>query len=318
VFKLLSTPIWILQQQVFLSAAAARAGCDALLGAGNAVPIAGGLPSVVVVHSLHFLSVPDQVGRLRSAYRRLMVWLSVRRSKRVIAVSDSLRRDMERWLPRHAWKIEVVHEAVEDRFFDSRIEPDPFRDVHDLGESVVLFASTLWPYKNAEIVIRAAAERGMGRNVVIVICGGDWGNERKRLAALAAELGVRDRVRFLGHVPQDQMPRTYAWSDVFVYPSLCETFGLPLLEAMAAGVPVVASDVTSIPEVCGGAAVLVDPADSRTVAEAISQILGDQALSADLRARGRARAESMTWAATARRTMSIAKLVVADGERGLD
>jgi glycosyltransferase involved in cell wall biosynthesis len=173
----------------------------------------------------------------------------------------------------------------------------------------VLFVSSLWPYKNCDGLLRAWAtgqEQLSGRQLAIV-GGGRKEKYAAGLRALAGQLGISDTVVFVGAVPLHETAIFYQAADVLVYPSFNETFGLPLLEAMACGCPVVTSDVSAMPEVAGGAALLCDPHDPASIARAIGEALGPR--SAQLREAGLRRASKFTWAATAAATLDVYRQV---------
>jgi glycosyltransferase involved in cell wall biosynthesis len=178
----------------------------------------------------------------------------------------------------------------------------------------VLFVSSLWPYKNCAGLLRgwaAGRERFEGRQLAIVGGGRDQAHMNE-LRALAIELGIASEVVFVGPVPLEETVRFYRAADAFVYPSLSETFGLPILEAMACGCPVVTSNVSAMPETAGGAAVLCDPTDPASIARAIEEAVGPRR--AWLVERGLARAAEFTWAATGAATLDVYR-EVADRRR---
>ncbi|KAF0207705.1 MAG: group 1 glycosyl [Actinobacteria bacterium] len=301
----------ILSQQLLLDRVAHRNGCDVLLGAGNSVPLGGTIPSVVVLHSLQWLFDPAQVGAVRSTYRRFAVEASCHRASRIIAVSQYLADVLVEWRPQFGEKVRTVLEGVDTGYGDSATSTyDPYDSVHAAGGSVILFASTLWPYKNLDVVLRALARLEGASDPRLYICGGDYRGESRRLRALSESLGVSNRVTFLGHVPQSQMPAMYSWADVFVYPSRCESFGLPILEAMSCGTPVVAANTSSIPEVSANAAMLFEPGDFETLAAQLQFILSNEKARTSLEVRGLKRAADLTWERTAADTLAVLREVL--------
>ena len=170
-----------------------------------------------------------------------------------------------------------------------------------MPEGTILFVSTLWPYKNAEVAIRALSPGcATGAERTLRWRDADSGL-RGEARELAYDEGVADAVLFLGHVPQARMRGVYARAAALVYPSLEECFGLPAIEAMAAGVPVVAADWSSLPEIVQDAGLLVPPTDAEAVARALDRVLTDESLRRTLIERGHARAAEFTWERTARR-----------------
>jgi len=237
----------------------------------------------------------------RRVFRRTLMPRSARRAEVVIAVSDYVKEQLERIVRLPPGKVVTVHLGAPDapRDGDGPAEPLPH-----VPSGSILFVSALWPYKNAEVVIRALArlrDRGVtGHDVVIAGAGPSSYEAELREVARAA--GVADAVHFLGHVPQARIGEVYEKAAVVVYPSLEEYFGLPALEAMAAGVPLVASNGSSIPEVVGDAGVLVSPTDADEVADAVARVLREPELRDRLVARGRERVQQFTWERTARAT----------------
>jgi glycosyltransferase involved in cell wall biosynthesis len=177
---------------------------------------------------------------------------------------------------------------------------------YDLPERFVLFVGTLEPRKNLMRLVQAYAglPASVRRHVSLVIAGGPgWLSETLRREV--AERGLADRVRFIGYVRDEDMAPLYSLATVFAYPSLYEGFGLPVLEAMACGVPVLTSNVSSLPEVAGGAAVLVAPTDVDAIADGLTQLLDDTALAAKLVARGLEWSTNFSWDRCARETLAV-------------
>ena len=212
-------------------------------------------------------------------------------------------------------KLKLIYEAVDHDLFRPGDADEARARVARYGvtKPFVLFVSSLWPYKNCDGLLRAwALARGElgGRQLAIVGAGRDE-KYLASLRSLAAELGIASDVIFVGGVPLEETVSFYRAADAFVYPSLNETFGLPILEAMACGCPVVTSDTSAMPETAGGAAVLSDPKDPASIAKAILEALGpgrDR-----LRDLGLRRAAQFTWGATAASTLDVYREVA---ERG--
>jgi glycosyltransferase involved in cell wall biosynthesis len=244
---------------------------------------------------------------------RLMTRLAVRSADRIIAVSGATRDDLRRVLRVPDDKVVVIHEAVAPEF---AVPPGPEAiDAvvrrYGIRRPYCLFVGNVEPRKNlARLVeafglLRARAGRpGLGPPPQLALVGTRGWLYNGILAAVEAQGGAPDIV-FTGYVPPDDLPALYAGAACFVFPSLYEGFGLPVLEAMAAGAPVVASRVGAIPEVAGDAALLVDTRRSGELAEAIETVLADAALRARLIDRGRARARRFTWEAVARETLDV-------------
>lgn len=229
---------------------------------------------------------------------------AIRRAARVIVNSTSTREDLLRLTPVREERVRVVPLGVADRFLRShesdgrqsgRLEGGPVRILH-VGHCA--------PYKNIETILRAipASCRRLGAPVVFIKAGGRFTRDQQ---ALIGRLGIEHRVEHLGTVPLADLPGVYARADLLLMPSLHEGFGLPALEAMACGTPVVVSNRGSLPEVVGDAGLLVEPHDIEGIARAAERLTTDTDLRADLIRRGRERARAFTWERTARETLAV-------------
>jgi glycosyltransferase involved in cell wall biosynthesis len=262
----------------------------------------------VVIHmkTMHAFTAPDSVAPLTRAYRRLSYPRSAKVAEAIIINSESLRTEIKQHLEVDDRKLKLIYEAVDHDLFRPGNADEARARVASYGvtKPFVLFVSSMWPYKNTDGLLRAwahaRAELG-GRQLAIV---GPIRDEKygATLHALVTELSIGDDVVFTGGVPLDETVRFYRAADVFVYPSFNETFGLPILEAMACGCPVVTSDTSAMPETAGGAAVLASPGDPVSIARAIGEAIGGRDR---LRDAGRRRAGQFTWGATAASTLDV-------------
>lgn len=271
-------------------------------------PVINASPSLVIhLKTMHAFTEPESISPLVRAYRRMNYPRSARVADAIIINSESLRSEVERYLDVDARKLKLIYEAVDHSLFKPGDRDAARARVAGYGvtEPFVLFVSSLWPYKNCDGLLRAWAlarnELG-GRQLAVVGAGRDK-KYLDRLHGLAAELGISADVVFVGGVPLEETVSFYQAADIFVYPSLNETFGLPILEAMACGCPVVTSDTSAMPETAGGAAVLCDPNDPASIAHAIVTAIG--AGEDRLRTAGLRRAAQFTWAATAASTLEV-------------
>jgi glycosyltransferase involved in cell wall biosynthesis len=274
---------------------------------GFELPPAPGCCLVATVHDLIPLRFPALVPWRHRWAVRLLLGSAVRRAARVIAVSEATRRDLLARFPVAPERVTVVPEAADPRFLPPvPAERARVRARFGLEGPYVLFVGLLEPKKNLATLLRAVARlrarNGWGQTMLVVAGAPGWG--RVDVAAAAARVGLADTVRVLGPVPDDVLPALYAEAAVFVFPSLWEGFGLPVLEAMASGVPVVASCRGALPEVAGEAAWLVEP-EVEPLAEALGTLLGDPALRARLREAGLARAGAYSWERAARETLAV-------------
>jgi glycosyltransferase involved in cell wall biosynthesis len=293
---------WVRGEQQLLPGLARRAGIDVLHSLASTAPARGRFRRVVTIHDLLYRVVPDAHFGVLGLGMRVLVPLAARRSHRVIAISQATATDVCRYLRVPASRVDVIHEGVGTT---AAGEPEPaaaLRERHDLGmRRVALSVSAKRPHKNLMRLLEALAVIPSYRRPVLVVPGYPTPYEAK-LRERAQQLGVTGDLRLLDWVSGGELEGLYALADVFVFPSLYEGFGLPVLEAMRRGVPVACSDRSSLPEVAGDAALLFDPDDAHAIAAAIEHVLADPAEAQRLRDAGRARAACFTWAATARAT----------------
>src|SRR6266850_2772803 len=284
------------------------------------LPVAVRSRSVVTIHDCIHLMFPQYLpNRAAYAYARGAMWSAAKRSDRILTVSEASKRDILHFFNVPPDKIVVVYNAIDERFWVEPAAEDiaRVRERFQLDHGFVLYAGTIKPHKNLVRLIEAFAElrKGEFEELKLLIIG----DEISKLPALRRAVHahkLHKQVRFLGYLPDETLAILYRLAAVFVFPSLYEGFGLPPLEAMASGTPVVTSNVSSLPEVAGDAAVLVDPYDPRAIAEGIRRVLTDEALRRDLRKRGVARAGQFSWEQSVRRVRAIYGEVERTGASG--
>jgi alpha-1,3-rhamnosyl/mannosyltransferase len=257
-------------------------------------PIAG-RPLVATCYDLEPLRHPELFSAKLVAYSRLFA-RSLRRADRVVTISHATARDVEAIAGVPADRIVVTHLGVDAVF---RPQPDAacedVRARYGLPGRYVFYVGNTMPHKNLARVVEAMAHVRRGCGPVPLVIAGAPDKYRPTLEAAAARHGLGDGLRPLGRVPDADLPALMSAAAVFVYPSLYEGFGLPVLEAMACGCPVVTSNRASLPEVVGDAALACDPLDTSAIADAIATLLTDAAAAARLRAAGPLRAAGFTW-----------------------
>jgi glycosyltransferase involved in cell wall biosynthesis len=265
--------------------------------------------SVVTIHDCIHLMFPQYLpSRFALAYARTSITLAARRATRVMTVSESSKRDILRFVDVEPGKIEVIYNAFDERFGIEPREEDVVRvrERYQLNDEFVLYAGNVKPHKNLERLIEAfnlVRKRGLDHLKLVLI-----GDEISKYAALRRAVHyhqLHKYVRFLGYLPEETLAVMYRLAGVFVFPSLYEGFGLPPLEAMASGTPVVTSNISSLPEVAGDAAVLVDPHFPEAIADGIYTVLTDEAVRRTLRQKGLARAAQFSWEQSVRRVLDI-------------
>lgn len=269
--------------------------------------------AVVTVHDLSFLLYPECHEEGLRAFLERVVPLSVAAADFVTVDSAHVKNEAICLLDIPPDRVEVVYGGVDARFQPVKNEAvlQAVRQRYRLHFPFVLHVGVIEPRKNLVRLIEAYDRVRSALHLPhrLVLAGGlGWLYEE--VFQKVAELGLQDFVLFPGYVPEEDLPALYSLADLFVYPSLYEGFGFPPLEAMACGVPVVASNAASLPEVVGDAGLLVRPTDIEQLADAIARALTDNALRAELRERGFKRARLFTWQAAAERALSIYRRVV--------
>jgi glycosyltransferase involved in cell wall biosynthesis len=294
---------WVLGEQTLLAPMAARARVDLLHSLASTAPIWGPFRRIVTVHDLIYARYPEAHAGIRDRGMRILVPLAVRRSQRVIAVSNTTRNDLIGLLGTPTEKIDVVHMGLGALRTCQPLDAHQVRARFDLGDRrLVLSLSAKRPHKNLLALIEALSLIAVERRPVLVLPGYATWHERE-LRERARNVGVENDVRFEDWLSPEELEGLWALADVFVYPSLYEGFGLPVLEAMARGVPVACANVSSLPEVAGDAALLFDPGSQREIAAAVERLLTDEALTARLRTAGHERTLKFTWERAARATL---------------
>jgi len=265
-----------------------------------------GAPTVLTVHDLIFRRYPAHHKRLNRWYLNATMPLFCRRAGHIIAVSEQSKRDVIEAYGMSPEKITVIYEAA-----DLRFGPQPpaavtaARQRFGLPERYLLFVGTIEPRKNLGRILTAFERlHAAGLTDALVIVGKRGWLYDDFFARLEGS-PAKQAVIFPGFVPDADLPAVYAGSQALAFPSEFEGFGLPVLEAMACGAPVVCSKVSSLPEVAGDAALLIDPLDVDALTDTLHRVLSDPALAADLRARGLAQAARFSWARAAEETLAV-------------
>lgn len=294
---------WVLGEQSVLVRGASREGVDLLHSLASTAPAWGPFRRVVTVHDLIYARFPDAHPGLRSRGMRVLVPLAARRADRVIADSEYGRQDLIRLLHVDPSRIDVVPLGLGAVRRVSPTGQAATRATFDLGSRrIVLSLSAKRPHKNLGALIGALARIPADQRPLLVLPGYPTWYEAE-LRDQAAREGLSDDVRFLGWISAEAVEGLWELAEAFVYPSLYEGFGLPVLEAMARGVPVACSNASCLPEVVGDAALLFDPSDEAAIAASITRLLSDRDEAGRLRAAGVQRVRRYTWERTAQLTL---------------
>jgi glycosyltransferase involved in cell wall biosynthesis len=304
-FALRSIPLRRLWTHARLGPALAGDRPDLLFVPAHVVPLVHP-PSVVTIHDLGYLSFPAAHTARRRLELHLTTRWSLRAARQVIAISQATKDDLLRHYGADPARVSVVHHGLSAGFRPA--EPPAVaaaRARHGLAAPYLLYVGTVQPRKNLQRLIEAFALVAAEYADLSLVIAGRRGWLTEAIERRAGQLGLASRVRFLGYLPDEDLPALLSGAAAFVFPSLYEGFGMPVLEAMACGAPVLTASDSSLPEVAGDAALLVDPTDVHAIAAGLRQIVGDERLRADLRARGLARAAAFTWERCARETLAV-------------
>ena len=288
-----------------------REGADLFHAPHYVLPPLTPCRSVVTIHDCIHLRFPQYLpNRMGYAYARAQMWTATHKAARVMTVSEASKRDILRYFSVPESRIDVIYNAIDDRFWQEPTADDVMRvrDRYRLTDPFVLYAGNIKPHKNLERLIEAFQLMRQNdadlSNVQLLIIG----DEISKYATLRRAVHrhkLHKHVRFFGFVSDQTLAALYRLAYVFVFPSLYEGFGLPPLEAMASGCPVITSNVSSLPEVVGDAAVMIDPYEPAAIAEAMHRVLTTPALREDLQRRGLARARGFSWERSIKRVREI-------------
>ena len=295
----------IVWEQTVLPLAVAAQRLDVVHGPLSVLPLASRTPGVVTVHDLAFLRYPDQVPARRRAWLIVATRASVRKAARVIAISQRTADDLCAWLGLPADRVEVIPLAPSSRIVPvSGAALEVFRMKAGIDRPYVLAVGTLEPRKNLPTLLRAFGRiRDEVPHDLVLVGPEGWltGEIRRTIA----ELDLGERLRMTGFVSDQELGGWYSAADLFVFPSHYEGFGLPAVEAMRCGAPVLASNSSCFPEVVGDAGVLIPPDDIGAWAETMRALLRDPAARGALGARGRERSAAYSWERTAAATYRV-------------
>jgi len=303
----------ILSEQVYLPRLLKRRSVDLLFSPCNIGPRILSVPMVVTLFDLHWLFFPELFSRIRLAYlRRALTW-SARKAEAVLTISENSKKDLVTLLGIPEERITVTYPGL-DPIFEKAPSPEEhaaLRKTFGLGDKFILFVGQLHRRKNALGLIRAfqlLKEQGPLEHQ-LVLAGGEGDGSTEIRDYIRQQ--PRGEIIVTGCIPDEAIRTLYHQAACLVYPSLYEGFGLPVLEAMACGCPVITSNVSSLPEVAGEAALLIDPYRIETIAAAMNSLLTNPDLSQSLIQKGYKQARRFTWEAAARKTLEVFEKVKA-------
>jgi glycosyltransferase involved in cell wall biosynthesis len=296
-------PARILWEQIVLPFAARRSKIQVMFNPGFIAPFLTGCPNVTVFHDLQHKRHPEHFRWFDLPFWRTLLYLSALNSKRIVAVSQATAEDLAHFYGVAPERVTIVPHGVEHAFFELNregVNPEP----------LLLCVSTLHPHKNLDGLLRAFAAFRRCRPEFRLIIAGLRGFYADELEHLRASLGLAESVSFTGWIPREALFDLYRRADAFIYPSRFEGFGMPILEALAAGIPSACSNVEPMKTVAGNAALLFDPDDLNSIRQALEQITCDSDVRRRLAAAGPERAAQFSWHNAAAATLKTLVSVV--------
>ena len=297
-------PVRVVWEQCLQPGVLRRIEADLAHGPVFVGPLGATCPVVLTIHDLSFIRFPALFRPSHRLYLSVFARLSARRARRLIAVSSHAAAEAKRLLGVPQKQIDVVHNGVDSSFRPlSAQEIAAFRRRKGLPERYLLHIGTLEPRKNLVRLVEAFG-RLCDSEMCLVLAGGK-GWDYRELFAKVEDLHLGSKVTFAGYVPNEELPLFYNAAHALVYPSLYEGFGLPVLEALACGTPVLTSNTSSLPEIAGDAAELVDPYSIDAIAAGMRRLMRDEVLRQELRERGLARARQFSWQRAAQETTRV-------------
>ncbi|HZL95830.1 MAG TPA: glycosyltransferase family 1 protein [Vicinamibacterales bacterium] len=310
------SPNYSLREQIHIPWVLRRERPDVYHAPHYVLPPAVFCRSVVTIHDCIHLMFPQYLpNRAAYAYARASMWAAARRSDRILTVSEASKRDILHFFNVKPEKIVVVYNAIDEHFSAAPSEEQVarIRERYQLDHKFVLYVGNIKPHKNLVRLIEAFSQLRRTHDDLKLLIIGDEISKLPALRRAVHRHKLHKFVRFLGYLKDDTLTVLYRLASVFVFPSLYEGFGLPPLEAMASGTPVVTSNVSSLPEVTGDAAVLVDPYDVDSISDGMRRILDDPRLAEELRIKGLKRAREFSWERSVEKTQRVYREVAADG-----
>lgn len=297
-------------QQFELPRRAKAAGCEILHVTGFDAPCFKPCPVVLTVHDLIGMLFPQRFPPVSRFYWSTWLPYSTRWADAIIADSECTRRDLQRLIGIPSEQVAVIPLGVDERYHSTITidEKARIRKQYQLPEQFILYIGTLEPRKGLDILVSAFLQLASNLSHDLVIVGKKgWFTDP--IFGQVRDLELESRIHFTGYVADEDLPGLYATASVFAFPSRYEGFGLPPLEAMACGTPVVCSNTSSLPEVTGDASISVSPDNPTKLANALQQVLISTELQADLRERGLKQARRFTWDETAKQTLEVYELL---------
>jgi glycosyltransferase involved in cell wall biosynthesis len=300
-------PIRIGWMQMRATAALAELQPDVAHFTNGMMPIGSTVATVVTVHDMSLRLYPRCHPLRRLLLNRPLMHLAIQQAATIVTVSHSARRDLLNLHGVAPERVSVVHEAASPVFrpISDRVLLSAVRRRYSLPERFMLYVGTIEPRKNLMRLMSAFAEARKAGIQQHLVCVGPYGWASRDLTGHIERLGIRDAVHFTGYLPFEHLPAIYNLGDFFAFPSLYEGFGLPVVEAMASGLPVLTSNTSSLGEIAADAAETIDPTDTEAMTDAIYRLATDAELRRDRAERGLRRARNFSWTQTARQMLAV-------------
>lgn len=302
----------ILWEQFVLPVLLKKYKIDLIHCPANIMPLFSGCKTIITVHDLSFIRLKKTHGKLQTWYLNNFTKMSCKKANKIIAVSENTKNDIVNCYGINADKIKVIYNGISNNFKiieDIELQ-NVIRQKYSLPHKYILYVGTLEPRKNVPGLLKAFSlclDELPGYKLVIA---GSKGWDYQNIFEAVKKLGLEEKVIFAGYVENDHLPLIYNMARLFVYVSFYEGFGLPLIESMACGTPVVTSNISSLKEVVGEAAIKVNPNSSQEIAEAMRKLLLDAAFYDEYRYRGFKKANEFSWKKSAQETWDVYKEVL--------
>jgi glycosyltransferase involved in cell wall biosynthesis len=318
---IITQPVFSMSSQLSWAREVNQADLDIFHSPYFVLPLLFAPNSVVTIHDLIPLLFPGNLkSKAAQMYYTTMIKLTTKKAERIIAVSDRTKEDLIKHLGISAGKITVIPEAADERYHPLDVKEKDFRTVLKkyASHQFLLYVGNYKPHKNlirlVEAFHEALPDLPKGAQLVII---GPRDKRYPEASRLVKKLGLEKSVILAGYVSEEELLILYNSATAFIFPSLYEGFGLPPLEAMASGLPVISSNLSSLPEVVGNAALPINPEDVDDIGQAIVRVFSDEDLRRDLRKKGLARAKKFSWQKTAEMTLEVYEGVARKGERAV-
>lgn len=269
-----------------------------------------GTKLVTTIHDVSWKFYPQYIKKSDLFFLNTLIPVSLKKADKIITVSETSKKDIVRIYGLPEEKVAAIYNGVGDNFksyVNSAGEEERVKKKYNLPDNFILYLGTLQPRKNVPSLLEAFYlwDKEYAGQARLVIGGGKSYNYDNRIDGLINEHNLKNKITLTGYIEDSDLPAIYKLAKAFVFPSLYEGFGIPVIEAMAVGTPVIVSDQSCLPEVAGEAGLVVDPGDKKKFAEAIHRIMTDEKLRGELAGKGRERAAEFNWEETAKKTLKI-------------